>query len=350
LGNTTTDYQQRQVSIELLLKMSEMSQPYELILLDLHMPDVVEFMTHHATVDSGNVVVIRYARHRGGASPPGVLGISTYLTKPITQPELLEAILMPHREQSQQVLPSLHPVPSFGSYRANILLAEDNAVNQKLAIRMLEKQGHTVTLAENGAQAIAIMEKQNFDLILMDVQMPEMGGLEATAIIRKREQGKRQTPIVAMTAYALHGDRERCLAAGMDEYLSKPIRAQQLKDMVDRFLQKNSAPNGRGNNGSRDLTIELATTFLKEVDKLIEAVGTAIGVHDGLELYNAAHVLKGLISHFSVDVGFQTTQVLELIGQQNGNFQDAEILLERLKNEIQKLLPVFNQFSHCAPT
>jgi len=319
-----------------------------LILLDLQMCDVLEFMTQHASKDC-NIIVLTYARHRGGASPTGELGVFTYLTKPITQPELLEAISMPHREQSQQINPSLPTVPLFRSYRANILLAEDNAVNQKLAIRLLEKQGHTVTLAENGIQAVAITEKQEFDLILMDIQMPEMGGLDATAIIRQRERGKRNTPIIAMTAYALHGDRERCLAAGMDEYLSKPIRAHQLKDMVDRFLQQTNSSINQAieAKGSRDLTSQLATAFLKDFDKMICAVEAAIAVHDGPQLYSTAHVLKGAISHFSVDAAFEATQVLELIGQQNHNFQDPEILLNRLKLEIQKLLPVLNQFSSC---
>jgi len=120
---------------------------------------------------------------------------------------------------------------------ANILLVEDNIVNQKVAIRLLEKLGHSFILAENGIQAVEAVEKNSFDLILMDVQMPKMGGLEATAIIRMKEEklGK-HTPIIAMTAYALCGDREKCIGAGMDEYLVKPINVQKLKTTIQQFM------------------------------------------------------------------------------------------------------------------
>jgi len=114
-----------------------------------------------------------------------------------------------------------------------ILLTEDNVVNQRVAQRILEKAGHIVTIAENGKAALRMLEQQTFDLILMDVQMPEMGGFEATALIRAKEEGTgRRTPIVAMTAHAMAGDRERCLNAGMDDYLAKPVAASSLLEMV----------------------------------------------------------------------------------------------------------------------
>src|ERR1043166_8508360 len=117
-----------------------------------------------------------------------------------------------------------------------ILLAEDNEVNQRLAVRMLEKQGHAVTVACNGVEALAELERQAFDLVLMDVQMPEMGGLEATAALRLKEEGTGlRLPVIAMTAHAMKGDRERCLAAGMDGYISKPIRARRLAEEVARL-------------------------------------------------------------------------------------------------------------------
>jgi CheY-like chemotaxis protein len=117
-----------------------------------------------------------------------------------------------------------------------ILLAEDNQVNQRLAVRMLEKQGHAVTVACNGAEAVAELERQSFDLVLMDVQMPEMGGFEATAALRLKEAGTGlRLPVIAMTAHAMKGDRERCLEAGMDGYVSKPIQAQKLREEIGRL-------------------------------------------------------------------------------------------------------------------
>jgi len=125
------------------------------------------------------------------------------------------------------------------------LLAEDNAVNQKLAVRLLEKQGHTVRLAANGKEALIALEQERFDLVLMDGQMPEMDGFEAAAAIRAREQGTGQhIAIIAMTAYAMKGDREHCLAAGMDDYISKPFRAAELSAAIERVASRTCAdPN-----------------------------------------------------------------------------------------------------------
>ena len=120
--------------------------------------------------------------------------------------------------------------------RLRILLAEDNAINQRVALRILEKGGHTVGLAANGKETLQALEENGFDVVLMDVQMPEMDGLEAAAAVRQKERGGgRHIPIIAMTAHAMTGDRERCLAAGMDDYLSKPIRARELLAMVAKY-------------------------------------------------------------------------------------------------------------------
>ena len=120
-----------------------------------------------------------------------------------------------------------------------MLLAEDNQVNQRLAARLLEKRGHRVSIAANGREALEALEKESYDLVLMDLQMPEMDGFEATSAIREKERksGKHQT-VVALTAHAMKGDRERCLAAGMDGYLSKPIRPQELDDVLDAHMRR----------------------------------------------------------------------------------------------------------------
>jgi two-component system, sensor histidine kinase and response regulator len=123
-----------------------------------------------------------------------------------------------------------------------VLLAEDNAVNQRLAVRLLEKRGHHVVVAGNGAEALAAMEKQEFDLVFMDVQMPEMDGLEATAEIREKEKTSgKHLPIIALTAHAMKGDREKCIASGMDGYLTKPIRPQELDEVLEDFMTRRIA-------------------------------------------------------------------------------------------------------------
>jgi CheY-like chemotaxis protein len=169
------------------------------------------------------------------------LGISACLTKPVSRAELRDAIFMlldPKPGESRVDGPftrhAIHGKHAAGSLK--ILLAEDNPVNQKLAVRMLEKRGHKVSVAANGREALAALETEAFDLVLMDVQMPDMDGFETTAAIRQRERSTgKHLPIVAMTAHAMKGDDRRCLDAGMDGYLAKPIRSEELHALLDGF-------------------------------------------------------------------------------------------------------------------
>jgi CheY-like chemotaxis protein len=179
---------------------------------------------------------------RGDAARCRELGIAAYLMKPITQRELWEAMqtVLDRRLETVQPPPLVtqHSVRERHR-RLHILLAEDNPVNQRLAVRLLEKQGHSVIAVGNGQEALDALLHQRFDLVLMDVQMPEMDGFEATAAIREHEQhsGSR-IPIIAMTAHAMQGDRERCLAAGMDDYVVKPIKPADLHAAIKRLWQE----------------------------------------------------------------------------------------------------------------
>jgi CheY-like chemotaxis protein len=177
------------------------------------------------------------------------LGIPLHLGKPIKQTELWNAILIalgapspltPSPLAPRQCLPAQRPIAfSEDGGQLSILLVEDNTVNQKLAVRLLEKWGHQVIVAGNGKEALSVLERQRFDLVLMDVQMPEMDGLEATATIRSRERSTNShLPIIAMTAHAMKGDRERCLAAGMDSYLTKPLQIKELHAVIQNAILK----------------------------------------------------------------------------------------------------------------
>jgi two-component system, sensor histidine kinase and response regulator len=186
------------------------------------------------------------AGHRGDAARCQQLGVSAYLLKPIRQSELREAVarVLGAREQDGAIPLitrfSLQDAREPGT-SLKVLLAEDNQVNQRLAVRLLEKRGHRVVVAGNGLETLQALASQSFDLVLMDVQMPEMDGLEATAAIREKEKGTSfRQPIIALTAHAIKGDREKCLAAGMDGYLSKPIRPQELDDVLDRYVARRS--------------------------------------------------------------------------------------------------------------
>ena len=166
--------------------------------------------------------------------------MAAYLTKPVSETDLRAALQMLLNPQQQRVAPpTMAPPPSPDERRRSlrILLAEDNVVNQKVATRLLEKQGHTVVVVGNGYEVLDALAQQDFNLVLMDVQMPEMNGLEATEAIRMHEQqhGK-HLPIIALTAHAMQGDRDICLAAGMDDYLVKPMQAADLYAAIDRLL------------------------------------------------------------------------------------------------------------------
>jgi CheY-like chemotaxis protein len=185
------------------------------------------------------------------------LGVAAYLIKPIRQADLLAALLAtlgidaaptpPPDAPDESAVCAPAPPPDWPR-RLHILLAEDNVVNQRLARRILEKRGHTVVLAGTGAAALAALERERFDLVLMDVQMPEMDGLEATAEIRRREQAAAtdgrpaHLPIIAMTAHAMKGDDERCLQAGMDAYIAKPIQATKLAETIEAVMPEAHRP------------------------------------------------------------------------------------------------------------
>jgi CheY-like chemotaxis protein len=217
-------------------------EPFRLVLTDAHMPQVDGFTLVEqikGDPDLGRTVVVMLTS--GDRPEDGQrcqqLGIAAYLLKPVKQSELLEAIEMALglAGPAKAAVPvGAAPAPAR---RLCVLLAEDSLVNQKLAVALLERQGHVVTVANNGREALAASERQEFDLVLMDLQMPEMDGFEATLAIRLREQQSgRHLPIIAVTAHALKGDDTRCLAAGMDAYISKPIRARELYEAIDRVV------------------------------------------------------------------------------------------------------------------
>jgi signal transduction histidine kinase/CheY-like chemotaxis protein len=223
-------------------------EQYALILTDMHMPkmdgfELVEHVRQIPELKAATIMMLTSAGRKGDAARCQKLGVSAYLLKPIRQSELREAIA--------RVLganPRSGPIPLITRYSLaderepatalRILLAEDNAVNQRLAARMLEKRGHSVTLVANGHEALEALEKARFDLVLMDVQMPEVDGFAATSALRDKERaagGGTHLPVIALTAHAMKGDRERCLSAGMDDYLAKPIRPHELDAILRKY-------------------------------------------------------------------------------------------------------------------
>jgi signal transduction histidine kinase/CheY-like chemotaxis protein len=236
-----------------LRRAAARNQPYRLVLTDVHMPemdgfDLVETVQKTPELANTSLLMLTSGEHRGDIHRCRQLGVSAYLLKPVRRAELWSAVAAavavrqgtgapataePARERTRAVAPGK---------RRLILLAEDNLVNQRVAQTVLERAGHSVVVAKNGREAFELTREHRFDLVLMDVQMPEMDGFESTAAIRQRERNTGEhVAIIAMTAHAMRGDRERCLQAGMDDYLSKPIQPAALLEMVEQ--QKPLNPN-----------------------------------------------------------------------------------------------------------
>jgi two-component system sensor histidine kinase/response regulator len=245
-----------------LLHAAVVGRPYALAIIDGQMPGmdgfaVAERIRGSADLEKTNIIMLTSGGRGGAEGHSRNAGAAACLSKPAGEAELFDAMLQVLRGaaveagRSQRIGAELllHLQPSL-----RVLVVEDNLVNRLLAIRLVEKHGHTTGFACNGREALEALAKQRFDLVLMDVQMPEMDGLEATRVIRAQEEHSLgHLPIIAMTAHAMHGDRELCLAAGMDAYVSKPIAVHELLGAIDQVL-----PVGAESSGGRNGRMRLA--------------------------------------------------------------------------------------------
>ena len=236
----------------------------------------------------------------------------------------------------------------------HILLAEDNVINQQLAVRVLTKRGHQVTVVGNGRLAVEALEKQNFDIVLMDVQMPEMDGFEATGAIRQKERATgSHIPIIAMTAHAMKGDRELCLAAGMDAYISKPVHIEELLQVTEGLTQ-HSGPIDRNPepamlrdainvdaallhvDGDEVLLSDLAKLFCDESPRMLSAIQNAITQKSAVDLERAAHSLKGSVANFAAQQAVELALKLERLGRA-GEIDNAQRTFEALSTEVERV-------------
>jgi CheY-like chemotaxis protein len=226
-------------ALEALARAAAAGEPFPVVVIDALMSGmdgftVVERMRSDAALARTQVIMLTSAGPALDTDRASRLHIERSMIKPVGESELFEALAVVMNPAGSMTISARAPTPAVAGRALHILVAEDNIVNQMLVARMLEKCGHTVVVVGDGGRALAALESEPFALILMDVQMPEMGGFEATAIIRKREQTSgRHMPIIAMTAHAMRGDREQCLEAGMDGYVAKPISMETLVEAMD---------------------------------------------------------------------------------------------------------------------
>jgi signal transduction histidine kinase/HPt (histidine-containing phosphotransfer) domain-containing protein len=314
--------------------LSGRREGFDLILSDVHMPlmDGFTFVERLGQLDSARgslVMMLTSSGLRGDSARCRALGVHAFLTKPINGSELYNVMLK--TLGLKESLPAPVPLLPNPSGSLNILLAEDNAVNQRLAIIMLERLGHRVTVANSGREAVDLFLQGPFDLILMDVQMPHMDGMEATAAIRQQEAGKAtRTPIVALTAHALKGDRERCLEAGMDGYLSKPLdeaallRVLQGVDRPQESVAGVCPPPSPSSDrapvdqrellarvGNRKDVAELAKIFIARYPGQLERLDKACSQNDLRALAEEAHSIKGSLLLLSAGPAAELARRLE---------------------------------------
>ena len=350
--------------IEALARMKRAEaagEPFEVALLDVNMPEMdgftlAERMRGLPTKPGPSILMLSSADHSDALQRCRTLSLSAYIVKPVTQNDLYTAILSAlgaaPKAADARPKPSIAPATPSRAFR--VLLAEDNPVNQKLAIHLLQSAGHEVRLAHNGIQAVELYRRETFDLVCMDLQMPEMGGIDATAEIRQIERERNtRTPIIALTAHAMQGDRKRCLDADMDGYVSKPIGRQQLEEEITRVLgaapiltsapaTTAAAPAADGEaiqrrfEDDQELLRQLAEVFLEDCPARMAAIAEAFARDDTRALARAAHTLKGAVSVLCDNGPTLVVRELELAAKE-GDLELARALHPRLEQQIELL-------------
>jgi signal transduction histidine kinase/CheY-like chemotaxis protein/HPt (histidine-containing phosphotransfer) domain-containing protein len=354
--------------LEALATAGKRGEQFRLVLLDVNMPEMDGFtFAEHVLATSAlrgaTIMMLSSGGQRGDASRCRELGVRAYLTKPFKRSELLEAIVAVLGGAPPPAQPPPVTRHSLREQRPSlrVLLAEDNLVNQILATRLLEKQGHVVTLATTGAQAVEHWVRASseapFDLILMDVQMPELDGFQATAAIRAREEATaRRIPIVALTAHAMQGDRERCLAAGMDSYLSKPLLAKNLNGVLAQVAAQRELPPASSAppapepvvpwsrtgalalvDGDREVLRELLAMFVADAPRQTAALEAAFEAKDAARIAMIAHGLKAAAAAIAATPTLEAAQRLEELGR-SGRLSETLDAVPTLKETMAALV------------
>ncbi|MFZ0636057.1 MAG: response regulator [Candidatus Acidiferrales bacterium] len=380
-GIVPTAVESSAAAMEALENAWPTEQRFNLVITDAQMPEkdgfeLAEEIHQRFPGDVPKILMLSSSAQRGEGARCREVGIAAYLSKPVQQSELLSAILgllaKPQNIDEKQLV-TRHSIRE-GRAGMRILLAEDNAVNRLVATRLLEKNGYDVIVAVNGREAVELAASEVVNAVLMDVQMPEMDGIEATKAIRDREKETgRHLPIIAMTAHAMKGDRERCLNAGMDEYLTKPIRTPELLAILQHYAAKAAptaeptteivaaASSGRAEDswdvaktlehvaGDRDLLCELIGLFETECPRLVEEIRAAVASKTAKSLEVGAHTLKGAASNFAAGPVAAAAKELEMMGR-NGEFANAPEVVVRLEREAQRLLGELETFARKVPS
>ena len=392
--------------LEVLRQAFRAGNPYDIVLLDMQMPGMDGEQTAQAirsdpSLKNVKIIILTSMGKRGDAARLEALGCSAYLLKPVKQQMLREALITVLSQDGEEKphLVTRHQLAEQKRHNFRILLAEDNPINQKLAVTLLQKAGYSVDAVENGAHAVEKAKANVYNAVLMDVQMSEMDGFEATGLIREWEkQTDQHTPIIAMTAHALSGDRERCIEAGMDDYLSKPLEPKVFFSMLERWTQGDktpvaslesqtmtASPNeyeaiqnplfgddglfGEETNehasqpamqisyqlmdfsnispmdiqsalvhfdGDEKFMMEMCALFIEGLPERLVEIQAALNENSANALGRLAHNLKGTCLNFGTEPLASLSAELEAMGKRE-DLQFAPFLVEQMQNEIRRL-------------
>ncbi len=364
-------------ALKMLLTAAAEEHPYDLVVLDMHMPEmdgleVARLIKGNPDLSGVRLVMLTSVGLRGDAQMARQAGIQAYLTKPVRQEDLhncLTAVMGALKTEDCAPLVTRHTLAEAERViEGHILVAEDNPVNQQVAMGMVKKLGCRVDLVANGAEALAAVARIPYDLVFMDCHMPELDGYEATAEIRRMESargGPQRIPIIALTANALQGDREICLAAGMDDYLSKPFKQEEIREILERWLPQKpleapslmldlaaagqepveSSPIDRTAldtlralqmDGAPDLLTQIIGLFLKDTPGLLQKITEAIARADGDTVRQTAHTLKSSCANLGAMRLSGYCQELERAGRAN-DLEGTPELLNQLKDEYENV-------------
>jgi len=380
-GMAATLAKDASTAMRLLRTASDRGEPFDLVLLDAMMPDVDGFelarwIGQQATLRHGPLILLSSADQTDTSARCRDSGIEAHLTKPISASNLLEVVLgiligtgahepLPISPGETAMDPRTTQWQQPTTRSLDVLVADDHDANRRLAVTILNKRGHRCGEAKNGREARELLRQKRFDVALMDIQMPVMDGCEATAAIRRMEQDTgRHLPIIALTAHAMTGDREKCLAAGMDGYLAKPLRPHELVGLVESLGGPRGAPRDSPKDHPANLTatgefdfdvaldsldndvellLEQMQFFANDGPDLIQRIAEAIAANDPRALAIAAHRLKGLLARYAYHDAVELAHELELKGKR-GTVDTARATYEQLVPKVDRLVAAVHDF------
>jgi PAS domain S-box-containing protein len=360
-----------QAGLDFLRREAAREHPIQVVLMDLNMPGMDGLMLARAIktdlrLANTRLIMMTTLDRRDDMENLRALGVDAYISKPMKQKALLESLeeVFASQDQPRPIVSGLMVMGSGAhgaggeqrSQKLRLLIAEDNIVNQKVALNQLERMGYVAHAVENGKMAVDAVDRGDFDIVFMDCQMPELDGYAATGEIRRREGTSRHTWIVAMTAHSLEGDREKCLAAGMDDYVSKPVKPENVKAAIERYLMKRgpmamvqepvAAPpinpaefiDPAALDGFRQfdtddgpsLLTQLIEVFLENTPNLLRDLRAALAKGSAPDIARVAHTLKGSCSNFGAHRLREACMRLEQLAE-TGSLKGAEILLQEIE-------------------